>query len=98
MLSFPAQKMRWYYSITDILDLTTKYFFQCLSEKIRLARLRIHMKHQASFSAKDKSRKNKSVFCCNFAWLFKGYNFGEKISICEASRGHRGSYTSDHFT
>ena len=29
------------------------------------------MKHQALFSLKDKSRKNKSVVCCTFAWLFK---------------------------
>ena len=30
------------------------------------------MKHQALFSSKDKSKKNKSVICCNFAWPFKG--------------------------
>ena len=29
------------------------------------------MKHQALFSSKDKSKKNKSVVCCNFAWRFK---------------------------
>ena len=28
------------------------------------------MKHQALFS-KDNSKQYKSVFCCNFAWLFK---------------------------
>ena len=33
---------------------------------------RIHMKHQALFSSKDKSKNNKSVVCCNFAWHFKG--------------------------
>ena len=48
----------------------------CFSEKIRLdvscessARQRIHMKRQALFSLKDK-KKEKSVVCCNFAWLF----------------------------
>ena len=35
------------------------------------ARQRIHMKHQALFSSKDKSKNNKSVVCCNFAWCFK---------------------------
>ena len=41
-----------------------KYFFYCFSEKIRLdvssessAGQRIHMKNQALFSAKDKSKK-----------------------------------------
>ena len=29
------------------------------------------MKHQALFSLKDKSKNNKSVVCCNFAWRFK---------------------------
>ena len=40
-----------------------KYFFHCFSEKIRLnvssessARQNIHMKNQASFSSKDKSK------------------------------------------
>ena len=28
-------------------------------------------KHQALFSSKDKSKNNKSVVCCNFAWRFK---------------------------
>ena len=49
-----------------------KYFFHCFSEKIRIdvlsessARQRIHMKHQASFSLKDKSKKI-SVVCCKF--------------------------------
>ena len=26
------------------------------------------MKHQALFSSRDKSKKIKSVVCCNFAW------------------------------
>ena len=30
------------------------------------------MKHLALFSMKDKSKRNKSVVCCNFPWLFKG--------------------------
>ena len=43
-----------------------KYFFHCFSEKIRLdassessARQRIHVKYQALFSSKDKSKKLK---------------------------------------
>ena len=43
-----------------------KYFFRCFSEKIRLdvsressARQRIHIKNQALFSLKDKSKKLK---------------------------------------
>ena len=43
-----------------------KYFFHCFSEKIRLdvssessVRQRIHMKNQALFSLKDKSKKLK---------------------------------------
>ena len=28
------------------------------------------MKYQALFSLKDKSKINKSVVCCNFAWIF----------------------------
>ena len=49
-----------------------KYFF--FSEKIRLAvssesspRQRIHIKNQALFSSKDKSKKSE--------WRFKGYFF-----------------------
>ena len=47
----------------------SKIFFHCFSKKIRLdiscqssARQRIHMKHQALFSLKDKSKKIK-VWC-----------------------------------
>ena len=29
------------------------------------------MKHQALFSSTDKSKNNKRVACCNFAWRFK---------------------------
>ena len=54
----------------------SRIFFHFFSEKIRLyilcessARQRIHMKHQALFSWKDKTKKNKSVVCCNLAWL-----------------------------
>ena len=53
-------------------------FFRCFSEKIRLdvssessARQRIHMKNQALFSSKDKSKKLK---CCllQFCLVLKG--------------------------
>ena len=54
-------------------------FFQWLSEKIRLdvsaessARQRIHMKHQALFSSKSKSKKNKVSSAAIFVWRFKG--------------------------
>ena len=30
------------------------------------------MKHEALCSSKDKSKKDKSVVCCNFAWRLKG--------------------------
>ena len=49
--------------ITTAADDIHKYFFHCFSEKIRLdvsvessARQRIHMKNQALFSSKDKSK------------------------------------------
>ena len=49
-------------------------FFHCFSEKIRLdvssdssAGQRIHMKNQALFSSKDKSKKLK---CCLLQFLF----------------------------
>ena len=52
----------------------------CFSEKIRLdvssessARQRIHMKTQALFSSKDKSKKI-NVVCCNFFGRYKGLN------------------------
>ena len=45
--------------------------FHCFSEKIRLdmscessARQRIHMKHQASVSSKDESKKVSSALIC----------------------------------
>ena len=64
--------------ITTAADNNLEYFFIVFSEKIRLdiscessARQRIHMKYQALFSLKDKSKKIKSVICCNFAWLFR---------------------------
>ena len=53
-----------------------KYFFIFFSEKIRLdvssessARQRIHMKNQALFSSKDKSKKLK---CPLLQFLFGG--------------------------
>ena len=49
--------------ITTAADDIHKYFFYCFSEKIGLdvscessARQRIHLKHQALFSLKDKSK------------------------------------------
>ena len=52
--------------ITTAADDIHKYFFHCFSEKISLdvssessARQRIHMKKQALFSSKDKSKKLK---------------------------------------
>ena len=52
--------------ITTAADDIYKYFFHCFSEKVRLdvssecsARQRIHMKNQALFSSKDKSKKLK---------------------------------------
>ena len=60
-------------------DDSLEYFFHCFSDKIMLdiscessARQRMHMKHQALFSLKDKSKTNKSVVCCNLVWRFKG--------------------------
>ena len=38
------------------------------------------MKHQALFSSKDKSQKNKSVVCCSFAWGFKGYRVNASLN------------------
>ena len=53
--------------------------FNCFSEKIRLgvssefsARQRIHMKNQALFYSKDKSKKIKMSAAAFFVWLFKG--------------------------
>ena len=57
-------------------------FFHCFSEKVRLdvssessARQRIHMKNQALFSSKDKSKKLKYIKMSSaaiFVWGFKG--------------------------
>ena len=50
-------------------------FYFYLSKKIRLhvlesfARQRIHLKHQALFSSKDKSKKKK-LKCCLLQFLF----------------------------
>ena len=64
--------------ITTAADDIHKYFFIVFSEKVRFdvscessARQKIHMKHQAVFSLKDKSENNTSVVCCNFAWCSK---------------------------
>ena len=60
--------------ITTAADDIHKYFFFCFSEKIRLdvssessAWQRIHIKHQALFSSKDKSKKLK---CLLLQFLF----------------------------
>ena len=40
------------------------------------------MKHQSLFSSKDKSKNNKNVVCCNFAWRFKAiYIIFKAVSI-----------------
>ena len=66
--------------ISTAADGGLEYFVMFFSENIRLdvscessAKQRIHMKHQALFSLKDRSEKfnNKSVVCCNFAWLLR---------------------------
>ena len=60
--------------ITTAADDLHKYFFHCFSEKIRLdvssessPRQRIHMKNQALFSSKDKS---KNLKCRLLQFLF----------------------------
>ena len=70
-------------SIMTAADDSLEYFFIVFffSEKIRFdiscessaRQQRIHMKHQALFSSKDKHKRKWSVVCCNFAWLFKGF-------------------------
>ena len=56
--------------ITTVADDSLEYFFIFFSDKIMLdnsceysAWQRSHMKHQALFSLKDKSKNNKSVVC-----------------------------------
>ena len=65
--------------ITTSADDIHKYVFSGFLEKIRLdvscessARQRIHMKNQALFSSKDKSKKNKMSSAAIFVWRFKG--------------------------
>ena len=65
--------------ITTAADDIHKYFFHCFSEKIRLdvssessARQRIHLKHQALFSSKDKSKKIEMSSAAISVWRFKG--------------------------
>ena len=64
--------------ITTAADGIHKYFFHCFSEKIRLdvsskssARQWIHMKNQALFSSKDKSKKIKMSSAAILVWRFK---------------------------
>ena len=66
-------------SAADDILVTVFFFFIVFSEKIRLdvssessARQRIHLKHQALFSSKDKSKKNKMSSAAIFVWPFKG--------------------------
>ena len=40
------------------------------------------MKHQTLFSSKDKSKKNKSVVCCNLPGSFKGYTQVQLFTHC----------------
>ena len=56
-----------------------KYFFTVFLENIRLdiscessVRQRIHMKQQALFTLKDKSKKNKVSSAAIFIWHSKG--------------------------
>ena len=66
--------------ITTVADDIHEYFFHYFSEKIRLdvssessARQRIHLKHQALFSSKHKSKKKiKMSSAAIFVWRFKG--------------------------
>ena len=65
--------------ITTAADGIHKYFFIVFSEKIRLdvssesaARQRIHLKHQALFPLKDKSKKIEISSAAVFVWGFKG--------------------------
>ena len=71
--------------VTTAADDIHKYFFVCFSEKIRLgvssessARQRIHMKNQALFSLKDKSRKLK---CHLLQFLFGTLRV--KTKVCD---------------
>ena len=66
-----------------------KYFFVVFSEKIRLdvssessARQRIHMKHQALFSLKEKSKKLKSRL---LQFLFAALRWPTLISVAQRS-------------
>ena len=69
--------------ITTAADDIQKYFFHCFSEKIRLdvssessARQRIHIKNQALFSLKYKSKKIKISSAAIFVWGITGERFG----------------------
>ena len=62
--------------ITTVADDSLEYVLQ-----------RIHMKYQALFSSKDKSKNNKSVVCCNLvdSLRIKNHNkisrFGKSIGM-----------------
>ena len=77
--------------ITTAEDNIHKCFFHCFSEKIRLdissessARQRIHMKDQALFSSKDKSKKMKMSSAAIFVWRLR-VNFIKCIMYCAYS-------------
>ena len=62
---------------------TISNIFHCFSEKISLdvssessAWQRIHMKHQALFSSKDKSKKNKMSSAAFFSFSFFFFFWG----------------------
>ena len=66
-----------------------KYFFKRFSEKIRLdiscessARQRIHMKHQALFSSKDKGKKLK---CRLLQFLFCALRVKSMVNVSTVS-------------
>ena len=39
------------------------------------------LKHQALFSSKDKSKKNKSIICCNFACSLRVIPYETEMEI-----------------
>ena len=45
---------------------------RCVLNKNHAARQRIHMKNQALFSLKDKSKKTKMLSAAIFVWRYKG--------------------------
>ena len=67
-----------YYGVSRALWIVVQILFHCFSEKIRLgvssessAMQRIHIKNQALFSSKDKSKTLKYHLLQFFVWCFK---------------------------